>query len=190
LGLTLLSYSLLTGVAIGQVNKPVSNEAGALCRVDALPAAIQRHLQQEYSSWRVQEVSDVSAQARGRWESDKPLSCPGIASGHFESASTRSYALLLVAKANTEEGYKFVVFSESADRSDYKFTILDTANAGRANFFVTAAPIKKFFDEPSKKRFKAFSPDGILEFDSAEKEYGVAIYYFSEGRYRNDPIDY
>jgi len=29
-----------------------------------------------------------------------------------------------------------------------------------------------------------------LLFDSAEKEYEVDVYYWSEGRYRHDPVDY
>ena len=62
--------------------------------------------------------------------------------------------------------------------------------AGAANYFVRGTSIGKFFDQASKKRFNAHTSDVILLFDSAEKEYEVDVYYWSEGHYRHDPVDY
>ena len=62
--------------------------------------------------------------------------------------------------------------------------------SGAANYFLRGMPIGKFFDEASKKRFRAHTADVILLFDSAEEEYEVDVYYWSEGRYRHDPVDY
>jgi hypothetical protein len=190
LALLAVVCSLLGAVANGQGKTQPSSRSTAVCRVDSLPAPIQHHLQQEFAEWRIQEVSDLNPRARERWNGEKVLTCPGIASGHFESPATLSFALLLVAKANADAGFKFVVFSVSADKSAYKVTILDKADAGRANRFIAAVPVSKFFDEASRKRFKAFNSDAILQFDSAENEYEVDVYYFSEARYRNNPVDY
>ncbi|HEV2304253.1 MAG TPA: hypothetical protein VGR93_01930 [Candidatus Acidoferrales bacterium] len=166
-------------------------QAPVLCRLDSLPSVIQRHLREEYGSWKIQEASNLSPRAKGRWVSEKPLECPGIAIGHFESAQTLSYALLLVPLEHADAGYRFVVFSQKPGQSDYEARILDKLDeSGATNYFLRAMPIGKFFDEPSKKRFHAHSPDVILLFDSAENEYEVDVYYWSENRYRHDPVDY
>jgi len=162
-----------------------------LCRLDSLPSVIQRHLREEYGSWRIQEAANLSPRARGRWESEKPLECPGIAVGHLESAQTLSYALLLVPLGHADAGYRFVVFSQKPGQSDYAARILDKLDEGGAtNYFLRGMPIGKFFDEPSKKKFHAHTAGVILLFDSAENEYEVDVYYWSENRYRHDPIDY
>ena len=175
--------------ALGQ--QAPGKQAPLLCGLDSLPAAIQRHLREEYGSWKIQETSNLSPRARGRWESEKPLECPGIAAGHFESAQTLSYALLLVSQGHADAGYRFVVFSQKPGQSDYEASILDKLDeSGATNYFLRGMPIGKFFDEASKKRFQAHSADVILLFDSAENEYEVDVYYWSENRYRHDPVDY
>jgi hypothetical protein len=184
-----LIFLLPAGLAFGQ--QPASKQESSLCRLDSLPTAIQHRLQQEYGSWRVQEVANFSQRAHGRWDSEKPLRCPGIAVGYFESAQTPSYALLLVPTVNADAGYRFVVFSQRPGQSDYKAKLLDKLDdAGAANYFVRGTPIDKFFDQSSKKRFNAHTSDVILLFDSAEREYEVDVYYWSEGHYRHDPVDY
>ena len=98
---------------------------------------------------------------------------------------------MLVPTANAGAGYRFVVFSQMPGQSDYEAKLLDKLDeGGAANYFVRGTPIGKFFDQASKKRFNAHTSDVILLFDSAEKEYEVDVYYWSEGHYRHDPVDY
>jgi len=182
-------FPLLASLAFGQQSE--TKQRSNLCRVDSLPVAVQHRLQQDYASWRAQDVPDLSPRARGRWESEKPLSCPGIAVGHFDSGQTFSYALLLVPEANPDAGYRFIVLSQSPGQSEYKATVLEKMDqAGAANYLIRGTPIGKFFDQASKNHFNARTPDVILLFDSAEKEYGVEVYYRSESNYRHDPVDY
>jgi hypothetical protein len=189
LWITPLIFLLPAGLSFGQ--HPASKQESSLCQLDSLPAAIQHRLKQEYGSWRVQEAANLSQRAHERWESEKPVRCPGIAVGSFERVQTPSYALLLVPTVNADAGYRFVVFSQKPGQSDYEATLLDKLDeAGAANYFVRGTRIGEFFDEASKKRFNAHASDVILLFDSAEKEYGVAVYYWSDGHYRHDPVDY
>jgi hypothetical protein len=182
-------FLLPTALAFGQ--QSASKQESRLCQLDSLPKAIQLRLKQEYGSWRIQEAPNLSQRARERWESEKPLRCPGIAVGSFESAQTPSYAFLLVPTVNADAGYRFVVFSQRPGQSNYEPTLLDKLDeAGGANYFVRGTPIGKFFDQASKKRFNAHTSDVILLFDSAEKEYEVDVYYWSENHYRHDPVDY
>src|SRR5437899_4630286 len=89
-----------------------ANQSPTLCKVESLPSDIQNRLKEEYGSWKIQEPADLSQRARERWESEKPQECPGIAVGHFESAKTPSYAVLLVPMGHADGGYRFLVFSQ------------------------------------------------------------------------------
>jgi len=159
--------------------------------VESLPSDIQNRLKKEYDSWKIQEPADLSQRAHERWESKKPLQCPGIAVGHFEGAKTLSYAILLVPIGHVDAGYRFLVLSQETDQPAYETRLVDKLDQnGAANYFIYRTPISKFFDEPSRKKFQAHNVDGILLVDSAENEYGVEVYFWSGGRYRHEPIDY
>ena len=88
-----------------------TSEESALCKRGSLPPDLQSHLKTEFGSWMIQEPADLSPRAHERWESEKPLACPGIAVGQFEIAKMPSYAVLLVPQSHTVAGYKFLVFS-------------------------------------------------------------------------------
>ena len=93
--------------------------------------------------------------------------------------------------ANADARYWFVLFSQQPGQSDYEAKVLGKMDeAGATNYFVRGTPIGKFFDQVSKVRFNAHTKDVILLFDSAEKEYEVDVYYWSENHYRNNPVDY
>jgi len=168
-----------------------ANQSPTLCKVASLPSDIQNRLKSDFGSWKIQEPTDLSPRAHERRESEMPLECSGIAVGHFESAKTRSYAILLVPVAHADGGYRFLVFSEKAGQPTYEARLLDKLDQnGAANYFIHRTPISKFFDEPSRKKFQAHTVDGILLVDSAENEYEVEVYFWSGGRYRHEPIDY
>ena len=77
-----------------------------------------------------------------------------------------------------------------AGQPSYEMRVADAGDKGAANFFIHTAPISKFFDEPSRKKFQAHTVDGILLVDAAKNEYGVEVYFWSSGHYRHEPIDY
>ena len=182
-------FLLLSPLLFGQ--GAANQKADGLCKVESLPSDIQNRLKEEYGSWKIQEPTDLSQRAREAWEPEKPLACPGIAVGHFESAKTLSYAVLLVPTGHADEGYRFLVFSQTLGQPGYEVRVLDKLDdKGAANYYIQSTPISKFFDEPSRKKFQAYTVDGILLVDSAENEYGVEVYFWSGGRYRHEPIDY
>ena len=185
-----LFFLLVNGLIFGQQAVHASEDQ-ILCKMGSLPSDIQNRLKEEYSSWRVQEPAALSQRAHERWKSEKPLECPGIAVGHFESAKTRSYAVLLVPVGHADPGYRFLVFSQKAGQATYETRVADKSDqSGAANFFIHRTAISKFFDESSRKKFQAHTTDGILLVDSAENEYGAEVYFWSGGSYRHQPIDY
>jgi len=75
------------------------------------------------------------------------------------------------------------------EKFDEKILEQSDEGIGR-NLFVKRVPIDKFFDKPSQLKFNVASKDGILLVDAGEKEYEADIYYWSNGKYRHDPVDY
>ena len=191
-----LMFLLTAALAFGQPGPslpvpPKPGEGAALCKPGPLPSEIQNRLKEAYSSWKIQEPRDLSPRAHERWKSEKPLECPGIAVGHFENAKTPSYAVMLVPVGHADAGYRFLVFSHKTGPSAYETWVVEKSDeSGAANFFIHRTPISKFFDEPSRKKFKAHTTDGILLVDSAEKEYEVEVYFWSGGSYQHQPIDH
>jgi hypothetical protein len=168
-----------------------ANQSPTLCKVESLPSNIQKRLKEEYGSWKIQEPGDLSQRSRERWESEKPLECPGIAVGQFDGAKLPSYAILLVPIGHADAGYRFLIFTQRAGQPAYETKLVEKLDQnGAANYFVHRTPISKFFGEPSRKKFQAYTVEGILLVDSAENEYGVEVYFWSGGRYRHEPIDY
>ena len=174
----------------GRAGTRATQEA-RLCNVASLPSDVQNRLKEGYSSWKIQEPADLSQRAREAWEPKKPLACPGVAVGQFESLRTPSYAVLLVPTGHPDEGYRFLVFSQKLGQPGYEVRVLDKLDEkGAANYYIQSTPISKFFSEASRRKFQAHTKDGILLTDSGENEYGVEVYFWSGGRYRHEPIDY
>ena len=94
-----VAFLLTAALAFGQQGssppataKP--SEGHVLCKPGSLPTDIQNHLKGEFGSWKVQEPAELSPHAHERWESEKPLACPGIAVGKFENAATPYLSLV------------------------------------------------------------------------------------------------
>jgi hypothetical protein len=110
--------------------------------------------------------------------------------GLFNSANTPSYALLLVPISHPDAGYRFLVFSRNAGQSSYEATVVEQSNGhGASNYFIRRVSIGRLFGEESKRKYQVQATDGIVMTDSAEQEYEADIYFWSKGRYRQEPID-
>ena len=190
-----LVFLLTAAPAFGQEGSSLPapakpSERTTLCKVGSLPPDIQGRLKGEFGSWKVQEPGNLSPRAHERWESEKPLQCPGIAVGQFENAKTPSYAVLLVRQGHANAGYKFIVFSPKAGQPSYEMRAVDSGDSGAGSFFIHRVRISKFFDKQSRKKFQARTSEGILLVDSAEKEYGAEVYFWSGGSYHHQPVDH
>jgi hypothetical protein len=95
-----------------------------------------------------------------------------------------------VPKGHVDASYKFLVFSPKAGQPSYEMRALDSGDSGAASFFIHKVRISKFFDEQSRKKFQAHTSEGILLVDSAEREYGVEVYFWVGNTYNHEPVDY
>ena len=110
--------------------------------------------------------------------------------GLFQSAKTPSYAVLLVPVDHPDAGYRFLVFRRKSQQPSYEITVVDQFDdRGASNYFIRKVPINKFFSEESKKKFQVQAIEGILMVDSAEQEYEADVYFWSNGRFQQQPVD-
>ncbi len=182
-------FLLLPAFVFGQ-GAGRANQSPTLCKVESLPSDIQNRLKEEFGSWKIQEPKNLSEHARKTWEGKKPPACPGIAVGLFQSAKTPSYAVLLVPVDHPDAGYRFLVFNRKTDLPSYEPTVLEHSDDhGASNYFIRKVPISEFFGAESKRKFQVQATEAIVMVDSGEQEYEADIYFWSNGRYRQEPVD-
>ena len=161
------------------------------CSVEPFPGSIRSQLKDDLVSWKVQQREDLSKNTRGRWESEKPLQCPGIAIGRFEGGDASAYAVLLVPRNRSTAGFRFLIFAPTDGASTYIRRVLEQSSDSAAeNFFIRSIEIRKFFDAASKAKFHVRTSDGILMVDAGESEYETDIYFWANGQYEHQAVDY
>jgi len=166
------------------------HEKPSSCTATSLPSDIQSHLKLDFGSWKIQESGNLSEYARKAWES-KPPGCPGIVVGLFQSAKYPSYALLLVPVNHPDAGYRILVFSRNRGGPSYETTLVEKSDeSGASNYFLRKVPTAEFFSDESKKKFQPQASEAILKVDAGDHEYEADICYWSNGGYRQEPVDY
>ncbi len=190
--------SILLIMAILALNQPASTSLGPVrasdeatsCNFGSLPSDIQNRLKADLRSWKVQEAETLSEYARKTWMGKKPPACPGIAVGLFQNAKTPSYVVLLVPVDHPDAGYKLLVFSLKSEQPHQEMAVIEQSdNPGSSNYFIRKVSINDFFSAESKRKFQVQATDAILMVDSAEREYEADIYFWSNGRFRQKPVD-
>jgi len=184
----LCAFAALSATAV----MPRSKSAGELpsCGRDSFPAEIQRELETSFSSWKIQDISNLSTRAKERWQGEKPLTCPGIAVGQFEISGQSSYAFMLVQREKPDSAYKILVFSPNPDHSAFSLKLIHQWDkGGAANNFIHTVVITKVFSAEWVRKLKVGTREGILAVESAEDEYGVEVFFWSNGAFRHEPID-
>lgn len=151
---------------------------------------IQKRLAEEFKPWSIQQPERLSEPALERWKSERPLACPGIAAGHFEHSKMTSYALLLVSAAETNPGYKFIIFTPEHDRPAYRMTVLDESPEDAHDIFIRREDVGKFFDRQSITKFRVDANEIILFADAGVNNYETDVYFWGNGSFQHQPVDY
>jgi hypothetical protein len=181
----LIAFGLLLAIAAA----PARGNEPSLCSPNTLPLELQNRLRRDFAAWRIQEASNLRPRAKGRWGSQKPLECPGIALGRFEGTD-KAYAILLVPTDNPDSAYKLLVFTPGANKLAETLRIVERSDKGGAsNYFIHQIKIKDFFSSEWIRKLHVKTKDGILFVDAGETEYEADIYFFADGDYRHEPID-
>jgi|SRR5579862_322702 len=163
--------------------------AMSACNLTALPLELQKRLKSEFSSWKIQDTANLTENAKERWQSERPLACPGIAVGKFESPTRISYALLLVPLSNPNSAYRFLVFTPNKEAQGGLTVVESSDGPGAANGFVRTVALTKVFSADWRRKLNVAGPEGILFVDAGLDEYEADVYFWAEGKYHHEPID-
>jgi len=164
----------------------------ASCSLDVLPTAVRRRLNTEFSSWKIQDVFDLSASARRSWENKKygkPSRCPGIATGTFENES-EAYAVLLVPRSRPERAYRFLVFSPRDGGPAYQLTTIEAFDEGGAqHLFIRSVRINDLFNTTARKKLGITANEGVVIVESGKDELWTDVFFWTERGYRREATE-
>ncbi|MDH5642516.1 MAG: hypothetical protein OEY28_14605 [Nitrospira sp.] len=141
------------------------------CDLHDVPASVQQVVHETFPEWRIWDLTDLTDEDRAWWlKRDARSSCPGLAIGHFLSKKHLAYAMFLIPKDSSQEGWRLVVIDHGMNNSD-TLTILERTDSYRRPFYLWTAPpaTYSYVDED------AFSKALVIRLDSV----GVIAY---EGR--------
>lgn len=178
-----------SAILLALATKVTNAQSSRRCDSSILPQEIQAEIHAQFSSWRIQEPADLSPSARETWGNDKPITCPGVAVGKFELRGP-SYAVLLVRANHPDLGYKFLIFSRTAGELFESVTAEEWNGKGAGNYFLHAEPITRWFDRSWIRRLHVQVTDGVLLVDSAETEFEADLYFWVNGKFRHEWVDY
>jgi hypothetical protein len=151
------------------------------CTMAALPKSIADEIQNKYPGWRPERISDLGADDQQLWNKAHHDLCPGIASGHFKSASRTDYAVLLLSKERSRAGYKFLLFIESRLSPTFNSILLDHGegnNAGQP--VISRVPPGKYSDPESGKSVKTKLDSVLIEWIEAAAQ----LYFWRGSKYQ------
>lgn len=184
-GLRLVFATVVASVAVVTVPWVSPAPVPASCDTAAVPVQIREMLRNKFGSWRPKQLSDLAADDQKTWlQSPSGKSCPGIATGHFESATELSYAFLLLRKSGLTHGYQIVIFSKQGRKGDdgaYTSNLLERSDTEPdSSLVISKADPGKFSDLESEKSVRTNLDSVIVEW----LEKGAVLYYWSADRYR------
>jgi hypothetical protein len=165
-----------------------SEELSGLCRLDSLPQDIRGSLSRNFSAWRIQEPTDLSIRARTRWGAERPLTCPGIAVGHFQDPKGASYAVLLIPANHSSDAYKLLVYTAQSGQQYYGFKAVGAGDNGGGDVFVSSVPTTRFFDATSKWVAHSRITEAVMLVDSAAIQ--AFLYLWSDTAYERTQVNY
>lgn len=157
-----------------------SQQSRSDCAQTVLPAEVSGWLKSRLPGWRIKTAEDLEAYHQKLWSENKQNACPGIASGHFVSATAKEFTLLLVRGGLEKSGYKVVAFIKTTDTSAVTPTIVEDEkdqNSERVVIYRTAPGLYK---DPENRRRVRIKRDGIVV---EEMEAGASLHFWRSGRF-------
>lgn len=183
-----LGWNLVLANPSPQVAPSEPEELLSLCSVDSLPQDIRGSLSRYFSDWKVQGPTDLGVRARIRWGEERPMTCPGIAIGHFQDRKSASYALLLVPANRAGGAYKLIIYTQQSGEQYYGFKAIVQEDTSGAEVFVETVPTTRFFDATSKWVARSHVTDAVMLVDSAATQ--SYLYIWSDLTYERTQVNY
>jgi len=149
-----------------------------VCNISVLPPEVRNILAIKFAGWRPKQLRDLIAEDQKLWLRGPQSSfCPGIATGHFESASYDSYAVLLLRESEPSRGYKVVVFSKRTEAPEPYFSnVLGSADTDADSSMVISKTTPGTFTDLKSGESVRTTMDGLIV-EWLEK--AAVLYYWS-----------
>lgn len=183
-----LSSSLLLGATPAVPAGTQPDELLGLCRVESLPEDVRSSLSRNFSAWKIQDPNDLSVRARTRWGEERPLTCPGIAAGHFQDPKNASYALLLVPINRMSNAFKLLIYTQQSGQKYYGFKAVDQGESGGNDVFIATVPTVRFFEATSKWVARSRVSEAVMLVDAAAAQ--SFLYIWSDLAYEREQVTY
>ena len=154
------------------------------CHDDALPTPVRALLKEKFPDWRPKHLLDLDPDDRKLWLETHAKECPGIVAGHFEQPDRMAYAILLLKRDASAEGYKIVVLSKESDQ--YAVRVLDHGDESVAPHADSGLIISK--EPPGMYSGCCESKSVRLKLDGVNVEWlekSSVLYYWSNGKYQS-----
>lgn len=164
------------------------DELLALCRTDSLPQDIRSSLSRNFNGWKIQEPADLGTRARTRWGAERPLNCPGIATGHFQDAKNASYALLLIPANRSSSAYRLLIFTQQSGQQYFGFKAVGQMDSGASDVFVETVPTVRLFEATAKLVARSHASEAVMLVDSAAAQ--AYLYVYADLGYERAPVSY
>lgn len=185
----LVGCALLAGPTPTLHAAPGPDEISGLCKIESLPKDILGSLGRNFfGGWKIQEPADLSPRARTRWGESRPLSCPGIATGHFQDPRNGSYALVLIPTDHTNGAYKLLVYTQQSGGGQfYGFKSVAQADSGGSDVFIQTVATGSFPEATARYLAHSKINEAVMLVDSA----AAASYLFIwDGSYEREQVNY
>jgi hypothetical protein len=164
------------------------DELSALCKVESLPPDIRGSLTRNFSSWKIQEPADLSPRARTRWGEARPLTCPGIAAGHFQDAKNASYALLLIPANHANSSYKVLIYTQQSGQQYYGFKAVAQVDSGASDVFVQTVATGSFPEATARWVAHSKVNEAVMLVDSGSS--ASYLFVWSDVNYEREQVNY
>ena len=147
--------------------------------IAALPQSIANNIQTKYPGWRPVRISDLESDDQQLWTKVHGDLCPGIASGHFESHTRTTYAVLLISSIPSRQGYKFLLFNKAPGASrSILLASAEGANAGQP--VISRVPPGKYSDPETGESVDTKMDSVLIEWIEAAAQ----LFYWTGSRYQ------
>jgi hypothetical protein len=185
--LSVILCSLFAVFAASHAHAADSDDVAGLCKLDSLPQDIRSSLTRNFGGWKVVEPADLTVRGRTRWGSQRPLTCPGIAAGHFQDKGSASYALLMIPANHAGSSVRLVIYTQQSGGQFYGFKAAGQQETGAGDLFISAEPISKYYDSGSKWA-KSKLTEGVLLVDASVAQ--AFMFLWGGSLYESEQVNY
>jgi hypothetical protein len=170
-------FTMVTGTALAQ-------GGASSCDLKNLPTYVSGPLATQLPGWRIKRTDDILVDYQmNLWKKKRSGQCPGIALGHFLSASENAYAFLLIPEAADQKGFKVIVVGGAEGKpTGSRVVVVEEAKDKSSGDIVIYRRPPGVYTSPDKDRRVQIHLDGV---QVERMEVSTTIFYWQNDRFES-----